>query len=64
MDADAGRGLKVPQVAVLEDVDTRTVYRWIRQGHLKATRIGPRMLRVMPEDLADLRRPANGVDHD
>jgi excisionase family DNA binding protein len=57
---DADRGLKVPEVAALKDVDNRTVYRWIREGHLKATRIGPRLIRVMPEDLADLDRPANG----
>jgi excisionase family DNA binding protein len=57
---DADRGLKVPEVAALKAVDNRTVYRWIREGHLKATRIGPRLIRVMPEDLADLDRPANG----
>ena len=39
--------------AAYADVSTRTIYRWIADGHLRAYRVGPRLLKI---DLMDLER--------
>lgn len=41
--------LTVPEVAEWARVHPKTVYRWIREGKLKAIQFGPRTFRV-PED--------------
>lgn len=48
--------LKVEEVARRLNVSVGMVYREIKQGRLKAVRIGSRMLRVKEEDLADYIR--------
>ncbi len=40
------------EVSSVLRVDVHTVYRWIRQGTLGATRLGRRTLRVTRDDLA------------
>lgn len=32
-------------------VSTKTVRQWIRSGHLRAVRLGPRVVRVVPGDV-------------
>lgn len=44
----------VASVARQVDVSEQTVRRWIREGKLKAYRVGPRRLRVDPESLAQM----------
>jgi len=39
------------QVAELLQVNVRTVQRWIREGRMVATRIGPTLMRVSSDDL-------------
>jgi excisionase family DNA binding protein len=44
--------LTVPEVAKRLRVSEKTVRRRIKSGHLKATRVGPRSVRVAEPDLA------------
>jgi excisionase family DNA binding protein len=39
------------------NVSTRTLRRWVADGRLPAWRVGPRMIRVAPADVAALARP-------
>ena len=39
-------------------VNPRTIYKWIREGYLPATRIGPKLIRISQADLDKLPRPA------
>jgi excisionase family DNA binding protein len=41
-------------------VDARTVRRYIAEGRLTASRIGPRLLRVQRDSLLALARPLGG----
>jgi excisionase family DNA binding protein len=45
------------QAAVHYDVDPKTVRRWIAAGRLKATRVGPRLIRVDRDSLLALAKP-------
>jgi excisionase family DNA binding protein len=38
-------------------VSTRTLRRWVADGRLPAWRVGPRLIRVAPADVAALARP-------
>lgn len=44
-------------VAARFDVTPRTVSRWIKTGVLPAVRVGPRLVRIRPEDVEALCRP-------
>lgn len=50
--------ISIARAAEVADVSTRTIYRWIREGHLTAYRFGPSLLRI---DLADLDKLAQRV---
>lgn len=43
--------LTIKEVAEKMQVSTRTVRRWIKEGKLKASRLGHRTYRVLEEDL-------------
>jgi len=49
------RRLTLTEVADLEQVSPRTVRRWIAAGYLNASRVGPRSVRIDPDDLAAFR---------
>lgn len=49
--------LTLDDVALECNVSTRTVRRWIASGHLKATRLPTRTLRIDPADLDAMGRP-------
>lgn len=44
------------QAAVEVGVTRRTIDRWIRSGHLKAYRVGPKLIRIPAAELDRLRR--------
>ncbi len=50
--------LTVAAVARYLGVTPHTVYRWIAQGRLRATRYSPKVIRVRRTDVAALNRPA------
>lgn len=43
----------IQQIAELYGVDPRTVRRWIASGRIDAVRVGPRLIRLDPDDVAD-----------
>lgn len=47
----------IPEAAAALAVSTKTIRRWIASGHLKAKRVGPRLIRV---DITDAGRPIGG----
>lgn len=49
--------LSVRQAAEIVGVTGETVRGWIASGLLPARRVGPRLLRIRPEDLEDFLRP-------
>jgi len=46
-----GRKITIAQVAEQYDVSTRTIRRYIADGRLTAYRIGPRMIRLDPDQV-------------
>jgi excisionase family DNA binding protein len=48
----------VADAARLLQVSPSTVWRWIAAGRLPAQRLGPKTIRILPEDLDALRQPA------
>lgn len=46
------------EAAARTHVSVRTIRRWIAQGHLNAYRAGPRLLRVDPDDVDAVMKPA------
>jgi excisionase family DNA binding protein len=48
--------LTIRQAAEHFGVDPRTIRRWISAGVLPARRVGPRVIRVNPDDLGDVGR--------
>ena len=60
MTKDLPEHLTVAQVAEHLNVTTKTVRRWIAAGGLKATRVGPKALRVSQGDLQDFLERSNG----
>lgn len=52
------RLLTVRSVAEQLSVSTRTVHRWVANGTLPATRVGPnRLIRIDPRDLKKIIKP-------
>lgn len=43
----------VQDIADQYGVDPRTVRRWIAAGRISAVRVGPRLIRLDPDDVAD-----------
>jgi excisionase family DNA binding protein len=43
------------------DVAPRTIRRWISAGHLKAFRLGPRLIKVDAAELDKLLHPTGGA---
>jgi len=46
--------LTIREVAEILRVSRRTIERWVKQGKIKAVRIGPHTLRFTPSDVEDL----------
>ena len=46
--------LTIAQAAQRKNVSPRTVRRWIATGILPAERVGPRLVRIRPQDLDHL----------
>jgi len=55
------RLISLTQAAESLDVNPRTIRRWIAAGRLPAYRVGPRLVKVDPADLAALVRPCGGA---
>jgi excisionase family DNA binding protein len=51
------RLLTIEEAAAYTALSTRTIRRRIRDGDLHAYRVGPRSIRVRPDDLENLLRP-------
>jgi excisionase family DNA binding protein len=51
------KALTVSAAAAHLNVTPRTVRRWIKQGRLRAYRVGPRCIRIDRDDLAALAHP-------
>jgi excisionase family DNA binding protein len=49
------------EAATQAGVHYRTVRRWIKNGHLEATRVGPKLLKVKQSDLDKLLSPVGGA---
>jgi excisionase family DNA binding protein len=49
----------VEEAANYLGVSNKTIYKYIDQGLLKASRLGPRMLRIESFDLINFIKPAN-----
>ena len=49
----------VEEAAHYLGVSNKTVYKWIGEGKLKASRLGKRMLRIESFDLMNFIQPAN-----
>ncbi|HEY7060472.1 MAG TPA: helix-turn-helix domain-containing protein [Chloroflexota bacterium] len=56
-EADAPRYYTVGQAARTLGVSPATIWRWIQTGKLAAYRIGPRAIRIRPEDLQATIQP-------
>jgi excisionase family DNA binding protein len=48
--------LSIEQAAEARGVTTKTIRRWVAAGILPAYRVGPKLLRVRPDDLDALSR--------
>ena len=46
--------LRVNEAAVVLNVSRWTVYRWVEEGRLRGTKIGPGSLRIFHESIAGL----------
>lgn len=53
--------LTVAQAAAEANVTAGTIRNWIARGHLRASRLGTRTLRIRREDLNDLFKPCTGA---
>lgn len=49
--------LTVKQAAERRGVHPRTIRSWIERGHLRAERVGPRLVRINAEDLDRMGAP-------
>lgn len=47
----------VQQAAAHYNVSSRTIRRWIAEGRLRATRVGPKLLRVDLDNTGRLEQP-------
>ena len=50
------RDLSIQEAAHARGVTTKTVRRWIAQGLVPAYRVGPKLIRIRPDDLENLDR--------
>jgi len=48
--------ITIRQAAELKAVSTKTIRRWIALGLLPAERVGPRLIRISPDDLEAVGR--------
>ena len=53
--------LTIKQTAEYLQCSTDTVRRMIARGELKASRFGPRMIRIDPLDLEKVRKPVTNI---
>lgn len=51
--------LSVTEFAARAGVSTKTVRRWIKAGLITAVRIGPKLIRINPNDLTRLSNAEN-----
>ena len=51
----------INQAADKAGVHPMTIRRWIADGRLKATRVGPRLIRISAEDLEKVFTPMGGA---
>jgi len=49
--------LTIAQAAEILGVSTKTIRNWINSKQLKVLRLGPRMIRIDPDDLQNLLKP-------
>lgn len=56
LEQEVPNGLTLAEVADARGVAVRTVRRWIAAGLLPAYRVGPRLVRIRPDDLEQLDR--------
>lgn len=49
----------VPDIANSLHVDTETVYRWLRSGKLRGTKLGESIWRVSQKDMDEFTKPNN-----
>jgi excisionase family DNA binding protein len=62
--SNPARRLKSPaKAAGYADVSTRTIYRWIAEGRLRAYRTGPKLIKVDLADIDALIRPVPAANH-
>jgi excisionase family DNA binding protein len=54
--------MDLKQAADALDVSLNTVRNWVKDGTLKAYRLGPRLLRVMVSDLNALVSPLDNLE--
>lgn len=54
----ASKWMTIPEAAAASRTSTKTIRRWIHSGSLNAQRIGPRLIRIDPESLDLIIRPA------
>lgn len=52
----ASRDLSIAEAAHRKNVSAKTIRRWIADGRLPAERVGPRLIRIHPEDLDAIGR--------
>lgn len=51
----------IRQAAEHLNVDIKTIRRWIAAGHLRAARVGPRLIRLDRESVLALAQPVGGA---
>jgi excisionase family DNA binding protein len=50
----------IKQAAEFHQVDEKTIRRWIQQGHIRAHRVGPRLLRLDRDSVINVGRRIDG----
>jgi iron complex outermembrane receptor protein len=56
--------LRPDEAAELLGVSRWTIYRWVEEGRLRATKVGPRCLRVLADSVDELvQRNVTSYDH-
>ena len=58
------RWVSVAEAATHARVSPRTMRRWVHEGRLRATRVGPRRIEIDLNELDKLRRPIGGEEED
>jgi excisionase family DNA binding protein len=51
----------IKQAAEYHQVDIKTIRRWIQQGRITATRVGPRLLRLSRDEVINVGRQIGGA---